>query len=79
MNGKDLMVGMSFVDEKFIQEAETKQIKNQAVLRKQIYRCRCLFCIIDWNNNRNSRFERDCTANLFERDCTASHTVSWAD
>ena len=28
MNGKDLMVGMSFVDEKFIQEAETKQIKN---------------------------------------------------
>ena len=28
MNGKDLMVGMSFVDEKFIQEAETKQIKK---------------------------------------------------
>lgn len=28
MNGKDLIVGMSFVDEKFIQEAETKQIKK---------------------------------------------------
>ncbi|WP_322202342.1 hypothetical protein [Acutalibacter intestini] len=28
MNGKDLMVGMSFVDEKFIQEAETKQIRK---------------------------------------------------
>lgn len=28
MNGKDLMVGMNFVDEKFIQEAETKQIKK---------------------------------------------------
>ena len=28
MNGKDLMVGMSFVDEKFLQEAETKQIKK---------------------------------------------------
>lgn len=28
MNGKDLMTGMSFVDEKFIQEAETKQIKK---------------------------------------------------
>ena len=28
MNGKDLMVAMSFVDEKFIQEAETKHIKK---------------------------------------------------
>ena len=28
MNGKDLMAGMSFVDEKFIQEAETKQIRK---------------------------------------------------
>lgn len=28
MNGKNLIVGMSFVDEKFIQEAETKQIKK---------------------------------------------------
>lgn len=28
MNGKDLMTGMSFVDEKFIQEAEAKQIKK---------------------------------------------------
>ena len=28
MNGKNLIVGMSVVDEKFIQEAETKQIKK---------------------------------------------------
>lgn len=28
MNGKDLMVGMSFVNEEFVQEAETKQIKK---------------------------------------------------
>lgn len=63
MNGKDLMVGMSFVDEKFIQEAETKQIKNiQAILRKQIYRCRCLFCAIDRYGNRNFLFERNCAA-----------------
>ena len=71
MNGKDLIVGMSFVDEKFIQEAETKQIKKiQVILRKQIYRCRCLFCVIDRYGNRNF---------LFERNCTASHTDSWAN
>lgn len=28
MNGKDLMTGMSFVDEKYIQEAEIKQLKK---------------------------------------------------
>ena len=28
MNGKDLMTGMSFVDEKYIQEAEIKQRKK---------------------------------------------------
>lgn len=28
MNGKDLVTGMSFVDEKFVQEAETKQIRK---------------------------------------------------
>lgn len=36
MNGKDLMMGLSFVDEQFVQEAEEKQLKksNMVFLKK---------------------------------------------
>lgn len=36
MNGKDLMVGLNFIDERFIQEAEEKQLKksNMVFLKK---------------------------------------------
>lgn len=44
MNGKDLIVGMSFVDEKFIQEAETKQIKKSRAFF--VRNCRKIKCTI---------------------------------
>lgn len=48
MNGKDLMTGMSFVDEKFIEEAETKQIKKSRpiFLNKYIGIAACFVLLI---------------------------------
>lgn len=37
MNGKDLMMGLNFVDEQFIQEAEVKQLKKSNMVRFKKY------------------------------------------